>query len=84
MSKLESKLKAARNEASYFQGWLYNSQQVGASGELEKIASLKRIIGELSKAVGEEKAEVQWLKLQPTYEHQAMKDAEAESEVLRK
>ena len=39
---------------------------------------------ELSVALGKEKAELQRLKIQLTYEQQAVKDAEVESEVLRK
>ena len=39
---------------------------------------------ELSVALGQEKAELQWLKIQLAYEQQSVKDAEAESEVLRK
>ena len=39
---------------------------------------------ELSIAFGKKKAELQWLKIQLAYEQQAVKDAEAESEVLRK
>ena len=39
---------------------------------------------ELSVALGKEKVKLQRLKIQLTYEQQAVKDAEAESEVLRK
>ena len=39
---------------------------------------------ELSIALGKEKAELQWLKIQLAYEQQAIKDAEVESKVLRK
>ena len=39
---------------------------------------------ELSMALGQEKAELQWLKIQLAYEQQAVKDAEVEFEVLRK
>ena len=39
---------------------------------------------ELSVALGQEKAELQWLKIQLAYEQQAVKDAEVEFEVLRK
>ena len=39
---------------------------------------------ELSVALGQEKAKLQRLKIQLAYEQQLVKDAEAESEVLRK
>ena len=39
---------------------------------------------ELSVALGQEKAELQRLKIQLAYEQQSIKDAEAKSEVLRK
>ena len=39
---------------------------------------------ELSMALRQEKAELQWLKIQLAHEQQAVKDAEAEFEVLRK
>ena len=45
---------------------------------------LRRIVGELWEAIGVEKTEVQWLKLQLIYEYQAVQDTKAESEVLRR
>ena len=39
---------------------------------------------ELSMALGQEKAKLQWLKIQLAYEQQAVKDAEVKSEVLRR
>ena len=39
---------------------------------------------ELFVALGKEKAELQWLKIQLAYEQQVVKDAEVESKVLRK
>ena len=41
-------------------------------------------MAELSVALGREEVELQWLKIQLVHEQQAVKDAEAESEVLRK
>ena len=41
-------------------------------------------MAELSVALGKEKVELQRLKIQLAYEQQVVKDAEAESEVLRK
>ena len=41
-------------------------------------------MAELSAALGREEAELQWLKIQLVHEQQAVKDTEAESEVLRK
>ena len=84
MSRLEEELKATRDEVTYFQRKFYSIQQARSSSESEQLASQRRIVGELSEAVGVEKAEVQQLKLQLIYERQAIKDAEAESKVLRK
>ena len=84
MFRLECELQAAKDEVSYFQRWLYSSRQAGSNGESEEVAFLKRTIGNLSEAIEMEKAEVQRLKLQLTCEHQAVKDAEAESKILRK
>ena len=41
-------------------------------------------MAELSVALGREEAEVRWLKVQLVHEQQAVKDVEAESEVLRR
>ena len=41
-------------------------------------------MAELSAALGQEEAELRRLKIQLVHEQQAVKDAEAESEVLRK
>ena len=41
-------------------------------------------MAELSAALGREEAELRWLKVQLVHEQQAVKDAEAESEVLRR
>ncbi|EHA8588103.1 hypothetical protein COCNU_scaffold004112G000080 [Cocos nucifera] len=56
--RLEGELKTAKDEAAYLQKRLHSSRKASTSGESEDIASLKRTIGELSKAVGVEKAEV--------------------------
>ncbi|EHA8589128.1 hypothetical protein COCNU_scaffold008155G000010 [Cocos nucifera] len=63
MFMLEDELKAAKDEARYFQRKLYSSQQASWSNESEEIASLRRSVGELSEAIKVEKAEVQRLKL---------------------
>ena len=82
--KLKQKLRAANSKIAELQKQLNDSYQVGTSKESEEIASLRRIVGELSKSIGTEKVEVQWLKLQLICEQQNVKDVEAESEVLRK
>ena len=50
----------------------------------DELQSLRGTVEELSVALGEGKAELQQLKIQLVYEQQAVKDAEAKSEVLRK
>ena len=45
---------------------------------------MKRIAGKLSESIGIVKVKVQQLKLQLICEQRAVKDAEAESEILRK
>ena len=58
-------------------------QVISAQGSDEP-RSLRGIMEELSMALGQKKAELQWLKIQLVYEQLTVKDAEAESEVLRK
>ena len=64
ISKLEQQLQAANSEVAQLQQWLVDSHRSGVSRKSKEIASLKRIVSELSKSIEIEKAEVQQLKLQ--------------------
>ncbi|EHA8588090.1 hypothetical protein COCNU_scaffold004099G000010 [Cocos nucifera] len=84
ISQLEQRLHAANSEVTRLQKQLDDSHQSGKSDGSGQVASLTRTLGELLKAVERKKAEVQRLRIQLSYEQQAVRDAEAESEVLRK
>ena len=72
------------DEVSHLQKQLSERAQAILVQGSDELRSLRGIIEELSMALGQEKAELQWLKIQLAYEQQAVKDAEVESEVLRK
>ena len=50
----------------------------------DELCSLRGTMVKLSIALGREEAELWWLKVQLVHEQQAVKDAKAESEVLRR
>ena len=58
--------------------------QASPSRDLEKVASLKRTLGDLSKIYEKCKVELLQLKIQTAYNENAVKDAEAKSMVMRK
>ena len=78
------KLRMATDEVARFQRQLAEGAQFAPVRDPDELQSLRRTVEELSIILGEEKAELQQLKIQLVYEQQAVKDAEAESEVLRK
>ena len=74
----------ATDEVAHLQGQLAEGAQFAPALDSDELQSLRKIIEELSVALGEGKVELQQLKIQLVCEQQAVKDAEAESEVLRK
>ena len=74
----------ATDEVARLQRWLSERVQPVPAQGFDELRSLRGTMEELSVALGKEKAELQWLKIQLTYEQQAVKDAEAESEILRR
>ena len=78
------KLRIATDEVARLQKQLAEGPQFAPIRDPDELQSLRRTVEELSAALGKGKAELQQLKIQLVYEQQAVKDAEAESEVLRK
>ena len=72
------------NEVAHLQRQLSERVQPASAQGSDELRSLRGIMKELSMALRQEKAELQWLKIQLAYEQQAVKDTEAESKVLRK
>ena len=69
---------------AHLQRQLAEGAQLALARDSDELQSLRRIVEELSVVLGEERAELQQLKIQLVYEQQAVKDAKAESEILRK
>ena len=74
----------ATDEVTHLQRQLSERVQAVSAQGSDKFCSLRETMKELSVALGQEKAELQWLKIHLAYEQQAIKDTEAEFEVLRK
>ena len=74
----------ATDEVARLQRQLAGGAQLAPAPDSSELQSLRRTIEELSVALREGKAELQQLKIQLVCEQQAVKDAEVESEVLRK
>ena len=74
----------ATDEVAHLQRQLSEGAQFAPVRDPDELQSLRRTVEELSVALGEGKAELQQLMIQLVYEQRAVKDAEAESEVLRK
>ena len=74
----------ATDEVAHLRRQLAEGAQSASARDFDELQSLRRTAEELSVALGEVKAELQQLKIQLVCEQQAIKDAEAESEVLRK
>ena len=72
------------DEVARLQRWLSERvQPIPAQGS-DELCSLRGTMAKLSVALGREEAELRWLKVQLIHEQQAVKDAEAESEILRR
>ena len=74
----------ATDEVARLQRQLAEGAQFAPVQGPDELQSLRRTVEELSVALGEGRTELQQLKIQLVYEQQAVKDAKAESEVLRK
>ena len=72
------------DEVAHLQRRLSERVQPVPAQDSDELCSLRETMAELSVALGWEEAELQRLKIQLVHEQQAVKDAEAESEVLRK
>ena len=84
MDNYRRRLKTAIDEVARLQKQLSERAQAISIQGSDELRSLRGTMEELFVALGKEKAELRQLKIQLTYEQQAVKDAEAESEVLRK
>ena len=84
MDEYRGKLRMATDEVARLQRQLAERARFAFVRDSDELQSLRRTVEELSVALGEGKAELQQLKIQLVYEQQAVKDAEAEFEVLRK
>ena len=74
----------ATDEVACLQRQLSERVQSAFTQGSDKLRSLRGTMEELSVALGRGEAELQWLKIQLVHEQQAIKDVEAESEVLRR
>ena len=74
----------ATDEVACLQRQLSERVQPASAQGSDELRSLRGTMAELSVALGREEAELQRLKIQLVHEQQAVKDIEAESEVLRK
>ena len=84
VDEYKERLRVATDEVARLQRKLADSAQLASSRDSNELQSLRRTAEGLSVTLGEGKAELQQLKIQLVCEQQAVKDAEAESEVLRK
>ena len=84
VDEYRGKLRMATDEVACLQRQLAEGAQFAPVRDPDELQSLRRTVEELSVTLGEGKAELQQLKIQLVYEQQAVKDAEVESEVLRK
>ena len=78
------KLKTVTNEVACLQRQLSKRVQAIFAQGSDELHSLRVTMKELSVALGQEKAELQRLKIQLAYEQEAVQDAEVEFEVLGK
>ena len=74
----------ATDEVARLRRQLTEGAQSASARDSNELQSLRRTAEELSIALGEGKVKLQQLKIQLVCEQQAVKDAEAESKVLRK
>ena len=72
------------DEVAHLRRQLSERVQLTSVQGSDELCSLRGTMTELSMALGREEAEQQRLKIQLVHEQQAVKDAEVESEVLRK
>ena len=80
----QRKLQTVTDEVAHLQRQLSARVQPASAQGFDELRSLRGTMAELSVALGWEEVKLQWLKIQLVYELQAVKDAEAESEILRK
>ena len=84
VDEYKGRLRVAIDEVTHLQGQLADRAQLASSRDSNELQSLRRTAEGLSVALGERMAELQQSKIQLACEQQAIKDAEAESGVLRK
>ena len=84
VDEYKERLRVATDEVARLQGQLADRAQLASSRDSNELQSLRRTAKGLSVALGERTAELWQLKIQLACEQQAVKDAEIESEVLRK
>ena len=84
VDEYKGRLRVATDEVARLQRQLADRAQLTSARDSDELQSLRGTVEGISVILGEKTAELQQLKIQLAYEQQAVADAEAESEVLRK
>ena len=84
MEEYKGRFRAAADEVVRLQRQLASRAQLTSARDSDELQALRGTVEGIFVSLGEKTAELQQLKIQLAYEQQAVADAEAESEVLRK